>query len=312
MHVEDFDIREASLTMDKEVRSAKGSRTGRVARSPKGERTLRPVGAFECKVHRRPPPVPQMSEELAVELYAILAAALTRLGMSPADQDRAISRARELDAPPRVSGPMLRDLRGLSEMLCAWSEEPDYLDPAGRPRVLAISGPGATLERLAKRFLPGVALADVLAMLDVHTEVALRPGNRIALLGGVLVNFARSPDLVLAQGVRQIDQLLGTLLHNVATAKDGAGEGRIERMLLGIITRAEADDLMPELRSHIGACLARIQSDMKSRRPRADQSLKDVTAISVGVYVSRDDDWERMGVNAAAFVKAPLQETDRS
>jgi hypothetical protein len=194
-------------------------------------------------------------------------------------------------------------------MLCAWSEEPDYLDLSGRPRVLAISGPGATLERLATRFLPTVSLPEVLAMLTAHTEVAPRPGDRIALVGGVFVNVAGSADHVLAQGVRQIDQLLGTLLHNVATARGGAGEGRIERMLLGVITSAEFDDLMQEWRRHIGAFFARIQSDVQSRRPKADQSLNEATAISIGLYVSREDDWERVGVDAGAFVKGSLPET---
>jgi hypothetical protein len=177
--------------------------------------------------------------------------------------------------------------------------------------VLSIAGPGATFQGLAERFLPGVALSAVVESLCARADVAIRPGDRIALLGGVLVNLADSPDHVLAHGIRQIDQLLATLLHNAATRRAGMGEGRTERMLLGVITRAEFDDLMQELRPQIAAFLERIQGAVEPRRPKPSQGLHEATAVSVGVYVSRDDDWERAGIDAAAFVNPAPQEPDR-
>jgi hypothetical protein len=279
-----------------------GSLSVGVTQTSNGEKLVRPVGQFECKVHRVAPTASQVSEDLTVELFAILAAALTGLGVSVATQDRARDRARQLAAPPRVSGPVLRNMHGLSEMLRAWSQESEYQDPAGRPKLLAISGPGATLQTLSERFLPGVALPIVVELLCAHADVALRPGDRIALLGGVLVNLADSPQHVLAHGIRQIDQLLATLLHNAATRRAGEGEGRTERMLLGVITRAGFDDLMRELKPQIAAFLERIEGAVEPRRPKTTQALHEATAVSVGVYVSRDDDWERAGIDAAAFV----------
>jgi len=280
-----------------------------VTHTSNGEKLVRPVGQFECTIHRVA--TAQVGEDLAVELFAILGAALTTLGVSVAAQDRALVRAQQLGTPPRVSGPLLRNMRGLSEMLRAWSKEADYLDPAGRPRVLSIAGPGMTFQSLAERFLPGVALAVVVESLCARADVAIRPGDRIALLGGVFVNVADSPAHVLAHGIRQIDQLLATLLHNAAARQGGVGEGRTERMLIGVITSNQFDDLARELKPQIAAFLERIESAVEPRRPRSSQSLHEATAVSVGVYVSRDDDWERAGIDAAAFVKPAAQGPDR-
>jgi hypothetical protein len=288
-----------------------GSLSAGVTQTPNGEKLLRPVGQFECTVHQVATPRPEVSEDLAVELFAILGSALTALGVSVPAQDRALDRARQLSTPPRVSGPLLRHMRGLAEMLRAWSQEAGYVDQAGRARVLSIAGPGATFQSLAERFLPGVTLAAAVESLCARADVAIRPGNRIALLGGTLVNLADSPDHVLAHGIRQIDQLLATVLHNAATRRTGEGDGRTERMLLGVITRAEFDDLMRELRPQIAAFLERIESAVGPRRPKSSQALLDATAVSVGVYVSRDDDWERVGIDAATFVNPAPQEPNR-
>ncbi len=40
-----------------------------------------------------------------------------------------------------------------------------------------------------------------------------RPGNKIALLGSILVKLGESREKYLAHAIRQIDQLLQTLLH---------------------------------------------------------------------------------------------------
>ena len=294
-----------------QMRMDQGSLSTGVAQNPNGEKLVRPVGQFECTVHRVANTPAEVSEDLAVELFAILAAALTGRGVSGAAQDRARARARQLTTPPRVSGPLLRNMHGLSAVLRAWSQEAGYLDQSGRPRVLSIAGPGATFQCLAERFLPGVALSAVVESLCARADVAIRPGDRIALLGGVLVNLADSPDHVLAHGIRQIDQLLATLLHNAAIRRAGMGEGRTERMLLGVITRAEFDDLMQELRPQIAAFLERIQGAVEPRRPKPSQALHEATAVSVGVYVSRDDDWERVGIDAAAFVNPAPPEPDQ-
>ena len=50
---------------------------------------------------------------------------------------------------------------------------------------------------------------------------------------------------------------------------------------------------------------------VEPRRPKTTQALHEATAVSVGVYVSRDDDWERAGIDASAFVNLAPPEPDR-
>jgi hypothetical protein len=239
-------------------------------------------------------------EDLAVEAYGVLGAALKGLGLPRVAYQRAMRRARQLPNAPSVSGPLLRNLWGLSELLRAWSREARFRDASGRPRVLLIAGPGATFQSLAKRLLPGMPLAEVLGLACASAQVAVRPGGKIALIGGVLVNYAHSPELILAYAIRHLDQLLTAMLHDATARKNGAPEWRRERMLSGLITRAQFDDLMQELTPVIDDFMRRIERTVQARRPTSRQAMKNSTAVSVGLYVAREDDVERAGMDSAA------------
>jgi hypothetical protein len=198
----------------------------------------------------------------------------------------------------------MRDVFSLSELLLEWSRSPQYVDAKGRPRVLSMTGAGDTFETLARQFLPSMPVADVIAMACATTEVSKRPKNRIALVGGSMVNVARSTARPLAHAVRQIDQILETSLHNakLTTRQHELGQGRMQRMVIGVISRAQCQDLMRELRPQIADLLDRVESFLEQRRPRTGKALQDATGISVGVYVSEENDWERAGVDVSALV----------
>jgi len=76
----------------------------------------------------------------------------------------------------------------------------------------------------------------------------------------------------------------------------------MERMVLGVISAREFDGLMGELRPQIYDLLQRVDSSVQQRQPRSAQSLRRATAVSVGVYVSREDNWERAGIDAGPLV----------
>ena len=62
-------------------------------------------------------------------------------------------------------------------------------------------------------------------------EVARRPGGRIALLGGVMINFGTMSDtLFFAHVIRQVSQLLKTMVHNRGLHGAKVEEGRPERI----------------------------------------------------------------------------------
>jgi hypothetical protein len=248
------------------------------------------------------PPAPKIREDLSVEFFSLVRLALAKFGVTGAEQERAIERSRHQTRAPYVSGPLLRDTRGLCALLLEWSRDAEYLDPDGKPRVLAIRGAGATFERLARRFLPKKPLNDVVAMACATAEVTTRRGGKIALLGSIMVNVAKSPDNLLAHAIRQIDQLLETILHNAIVNRKGHSNGHMERMVLGVISAKEFDGFMSELRPQIYDLLQRVDSSVQQRQPKSTQSLRGATAVSVGVYVAREDDWDRAGIDARPLV----------
>ena len=161
---------------------------------------------------------------------------------------------------------------GVAEILLEWSRKAPYLDSEGRPRVLSIAGPGATFESLARRFLPNMSLEDVVALACRNSEVVTRPGNRIALLGSILVKLGDSREKYFAHAIRQIDQLLQTLLHNWHVQRSGAEQARMERVVIGIISRANFKAFMTELRPQIYDLLLRVDSSIERNQPQAADS----------------------------------------
>jgi hypothetical protein len=250
------------------------------------------------------PSVTQTAEDLAVEFYTLVRLALGELGVTGEQQRRALERSRYLKAPPNVSGRILRAQLGVAEILLEWSRKAPYLDSEARPRVLSIAGPGATFESLARRFLPNVSLEEVVALACENSEVVTRPGNRIALLGSILVKLGDSRERYFAHAIRQIDQLLQTLLHNWHSQRSSTEQARMERVVIGIISRANFKAFMAELRPQIYDLLLRVDSSIERNQPQTLRSLRAATAVSVSVHVGQQDDLDRAGVDTSLVTLA--------
>jgi hypothetical protein len=240
----------------------------------------------------------QTHDDLATELCALVRLALIQFGFSAARVERALKASRGLAAAPRVSGPLMRDTLALGAMLLEWSRKAPYLDAMGKPRVLDIQGSGVTFEGLAAKHLPGKPLDHVIRMACDTAEVARRPVRKIALLGSIMVSVAKANDnLYLAHAIQQVDQLLQTSLHNRRVAGRKRDEGRMERMVTGIISRSEYPNFMRELRPQIYDLLQRVDSSVEHRQPITARALKSATAVSVVVFVAQEDDLERIGAD---------------
>jgi hypothetical protein len=250
-------------------------------------------------------------EELAVEFYSIVNLALAQYGLTPAQRGKAAKRAMQLTSMPRVSGPVLSDSRDLGALLLEWSRNPLYVDADGKPRVLAIEGKGATFESLAQQFLSHKPLREVLDLICKSAEVVIRPHQRIALVGSVLVNLVGSPEGPLAHTIRQVDQLVQSTLYNIQMHKKGRVDGRMERLVIGTIPRKEFADLMRELQPQIHELLLSADSSLKRRHPTSVEELRAATAVSVGLYVSQENDFERAGIDPATRIKTAQREAKR-
>jgi hypothetical protein len=270
----------------------------------RSSKTILPVSGLTRTRRAGRPLVTQTAEDLAVEFYTLVRLALGELGVTRAQQQRALERSGHLKTPPNVSGRILRAQLGVAEILLDWSRKAPYLDSEGRPRVLSISGPGATFESLARRFLPNVSLAEVVAHACENSEVVTRPGNRIALLGSILVKLGDSREKYFAHAIRQIDQLLQTLLHNWHAQRSSAEQARMERVVIGIISRANFNAFMAELRPQIYDLLLRVESSIERNQPQTLRSLRASTAVSVSVHVGQQDDLDRAGVDTSLVTLA--------
>jgi hypothetical protein len=250
-------------------------------------------------------PRSRVREDLATELFTVVKLALDRFGVSREEQNRARRRAGRLDAPPAVSGPLLRDARGLGDLLLEWSRAPEYLDRHGNPRVLLLEGTGHTFEALVKRFMPTKSISEAVAIARATTEISLRPGGKIALLGGILVKLTDTMENMLAHSIRHVDQLLATSIHNKRVHENevDAVEGRMERMVIGVILRERYPDLMTNLRPQIYDLLERVDSAVEQCQPASLQDLTRSTALGIGIYISQEDDWERAGIDPQTVIK---------
>lgn len=242
----------------------------------------------------------QIRADLATELYSLVQRALKDFGVSAAEQRGAIKRLPHLKSAPRISGPMLRDTRNLGALLLEWTRDVDYLDMDGKPAVLSIRGPGSTFESLVGRFLPYKKVDDVVAMASETAEVVKRPGGKIALLGGIMVNVMHSRERSLAFAVSQVDKVLKTSVHNWDMHTRGRPADRMQRLVIGLIPRAQFDPFMRELRPQIYDLLLRVDSSFKNNQPKSTRASRRASAVSVGVYVSEEDDLVRAGVDADA------------
>jgi hypothetical protein len=240
----------------------------------------------------------RIHEDLAVEYCALFRLALRGFGFSSTGVERAWTGSRGLTAAPRVSGPLMRDTLALGALLLEWSREAPYLDAKGKPKILDIQGSGVTFESLVVKHLPAMPLKQAVRVACDTAEVARRPGNKIALLGSIMVSVAQANDnLYLAHAIQQVDQLLKTSLHNRRFAGKNRDKGRMERMVTGIISRAKYESLMRELRPQIYDLLQRVDSSVERWQPTTARELANATAVSVVVFVAQEDDLERIGAD---------------
>ena len=66
-------------------------------------------------------------------------------------------------------------ISGIADLLSSWRRDRRYVDPDGSPRVLPIKGKGASLQSLARKFVPDMSVSEVLAAITRHGEATVVP-----------------------------------------------------------------------------------------------------------------------------------------
>lgn len=224
-------------------------------------------------------------EALALELYGVIRAALKKYGLSPAAQKKFFAQSQRRSNIKQVSVELLGQIRPLSDLLTTWFEELPYVDSVGAPRVLKVEGQGATFEALARRFLPGVPLTDVVALACRTANVGTLPGGRIALYGDAMVNLRRSRDGVLAQNILHVRQIFDTCLYNAQRDPDDDKPGRQERIVTHVLSAMEFEKFQGEVRGQLHDLCERFDRLLKSAAERSTRQKQPRGQAGIGIYV---------------------------
>ena len=191
-------------------------------------------------------------ESLALELYGVIRERSRSMGSHGANNESSSGNRSENRGINPVSLTLLEQIRPLGELMTSWFEEVPYIDAAGKPRVLKIEGRGATFESLAKRFLPGMPLAEVVALAGRTANVGTLSGGRIALYGDTMVNLSKNRDAVLAQNILHVRQIFDTCLYNAQRDSDDGMPGRLERMVSNVLSTKEFEKFQGRV---AGSCM---------------------------------------------------------
>src|ERR1035438_10083433 len=97
----------------------------------------------------------ELLRRLAQEFQQVSIESMEAIGVTRKEQKATFRRAMRGPAPrDRPSTALLVITFAIADMLSSWRRDTRYREPDGTPRVLPIHGKGATLETLARKFVP--------------------------------------------------------------------------------------------------------------------------------------------------------------
>jgi hypothetical protein len=232
-----------------------------------------------------PTPLGKRAEllDLARELQQVAIETTMQLGISRKDQQTAFRLAITGSVRGRPSKVLMDRAEALADLLSNWRRDKRYTDPNGIPRVLPISGKGATLASLAVKFVPLMPLKEVVAAITRHGEATVLKDNKVALVGGAAIVSPKSPEMALASLTRGFRRLAGTILWNVSLPEGKKGQGRLERQLVGRLSDRSFKKYSQAMRTQLVDAMDRGEAGLKLGRKGPGKSC------GIGVFVFQDD-----------------------
>jgi len=237
---------------------------------------------------------PELIEPMALEVFGALGLALRRFGLNPARQKAIFERSQKAPTVKPASALHLNQVRPLGDLMTAWLEEMPYLNESGKPRVLELKGRGATFESLAKRFLPGRPLDQVVELAGRLANVGTLPGGRIALYGDTLVNLSKTPLSVLAETVLHVKQIVDTCLYNAERSEEEDPIGRTERIVSHVMNPEQFKKFKNLIGPQIHDLCERVDRLLKSGAKGKTRKGRRGAAAGIGVYVYYDGSLEHV------------------
>jgi hypothetical protein len=226
--------------------------------------------------------------DLAIEMNHIGQDILSKLGVSPEEQQSAAERSRKIRKRAWPSAQLMAAINGAGDVLSTWRRDKRYRGPDGSPRVLPIRGRGATLETLLRKCcVPQMSLEELLAYICSHGEAIVYKRNRVALLGSAAVVTQRTPEMTLAWMLTQFRHVADTTLRNTAVpAHLVKGTGMFQRQVAGWLSerdfRLYTKEVFPQLQELCAQLEAGLSIDRRAK-PKANRK-----ECGVGLFVYQD------------------------
>jgi hypothetical protein len=223
---------------------------------------------------------------VAQEFHQLVAEAMTQSGLSAKEQVDAFRRAMSgKKVVARPAKQLLERSYAVADLLSYWQKNKRYTDSVGAPRVLPIHGKGTTLESLAHRFVPDMRVSEVVTSIVRHGEVVRLKGNKVALVGTILLVTPRTPELTLATVTLAAQRLVRCILHNQALPEGQKGRGHLQRYASGDLTPLEFAQWLYESRPELQKQIMANESSLRL----ADSKRRKGKTSGVGIFVFRDE-----------------------
>lgn len=198
-------------------------------------------------------PIPSVSDQLAIEFFAVSCAMLANLGV---DIGRTLQ-AKSIYKVSTARAPQARELfhkaLWLGELANEWSENSAFLDKSGRPAILPLEGRTASFAALCRKYFPSTSVEHVLA-LGAKTGMVERVASDKVALVNVCLMLNGQRDLMLARAVLCVRGLLGGMVRS-AKAKSLGPELWPDRMACGYVRKerfnAFASAMRPQLHNAV-------------------------------------------------------------
>jgi hypothetical protein len=225
--------------------------------------------------------------KLAQELQEMTIESMEGLGLSRKEQMVTYRRAsRGGGSKERPSTRLMDRISGIADLLSSWRRDRRYVQPDGSPRVLPINGKGASLETLARKFVPEMSVSQVLTAITRHGEATAYQGDKVALVGGSVLLTPKTAEMTLALLVNRIRRVSKTLEHNVSLPEGSKGAARFERHVFGVLSEREFNEYARIMRTQLQDLCDRAESGLELA---ADKKGRKRKACGIGIFVFRDD-----------------------
>jgi hypothetical protein len=193
---------------------------------------------------------------------------------------------RSVDGRTPFAKKMFRAVDLMARLAQEWMENPLYLGPSGRPKVLSVYGKGVSFAALVRRHF-GRRKVNVVLEFAIKTGVLERVGSDKVAQVNPFVMVTGDPNLVLARTVLSIRWLIDVAKRNGLRSSDKAGLVP-ERMAFALVPKersaAFAELMRPQLSN-----VTEMANGWLTQYAVRDQSRQSGTElVGVHTYVFRD------------------------